>query len=250
MNRKPTLLIFDVDGTLTDSAGLTRRALDMAAEEIYGLKEATDGINAHGQTDQKIFFEILEKNSLERKNFPDQFDKFSECYVGHLGRLLVESDKPRLQRGVGELLEVLSNVSWIYLALGTGNTEQGAYLKLHRQGIAHHFPVGGFGSDDGDRTAVLAIAFHRAQHYYRIPFSTRDTWVIGDTPRDIFCGKRMGASVIAVATGAYTMIELARYKPDALFPEFDDVERFMDIIMGKIRLSKVGLVKDLPKEKT
>ncbi|NBV35291.1 MAG: hydrolase, partial [Proteobacteria bacterium] len=48
------------------------------------------------------------------------------------------------------------------------------------------------------------------------------TYVIGDTPHDISCARAFGARAIAVATGSFTVEQLACYKPDALFSDLDD----------------------------
>jgi len=61
MINKPALLIFDVDGTLTESAGLTRVAFEKAVEDIYAIHNSTEGIKPYGKTDQRI----SELNSIE-----------------------------------------------------------------------------------------------------------------------------------------------------------------------------------------
>ena len=49
-----TLLIFDIDGTLTDSAGLTRIAFEKAVYEMYSINDSARGIIPYGKTDQQI----------------------------------------------------------------------------------------------------------------------------------------------------------------------------------------------------
>lgn len=240
----PALLIFDVDGTLTHSAGLTRVAFETVFQEIYGVAQATAGVNPHGRTDPMIFRDVLTRNSIEIQDFDRQFDEFSDQYVVLLERLLGGSKQVHLHKGVKALLEKLKPLPNIYLALGTGNVERAAFHKLNRHGIAHFFPAGGFGSDDEDRSRLLLTAHERAQNYYRKPFPIRDTWIIGDTPNDVLSGQRIGASTIAVATGDYDLQILARSRPDGLLPDFDDQERFLSIIRRKIKLTREFLVKD------
>jgi phosphoglycolate phosphatase len=43
--------------------------------------------------------------------------------------------------------------------------------------------------------------------------------VIGDTPADIQCGRGIGARAIGVATGHYSVEELAGHDPAAVFPD-------------------------------
>jgi len=244
MDQTPRLLIFDVDGTLTDSAGITRAAYESVVEELYGVSNSTRAIKPAGRTDRDIFFEILNLNQIEVADPNPEFRKFCDLYIPLLGRLLTESKKPRLLLGVKTLLEKLAALEPIHLALGTGNIEQSAYLKLNRHNIASYFPVGGFGSDSSVRSEIIAIALRRAQHYYRVPFSVRDTWVIGDTPYDIQAGRELGVNTLAVATGPHDQFELARHKPSALFADLDDWEHFIRVIVGKIKFNVEGLVRE------
>jgi phosphoglycolate phosphatase len=54
--------------------------------------------------------------------------------------------------------------------------------------------------------------------------------IIGDTPADVHCGTGVGARAIAVATGGYSVDELAACGPCATFPDLSDTERVMSTI--------------------
>jgi phosphoglycolate phosphatase-like HAD superfamily hydrolase len=54
--------------------------------------------------------------------------------------------------------------------------------------------------------------------------------VIGDTPRDINCGRSFGAKTIAVATGSFAYETLQQEKPDFLFKDFSDTEEVLKTI--------------------
>jgi len=233
MSGKPALLIFDIDGTLTHSAGLTRVAFELAVKDIYNISNSTQGINPFGRTDKHIFREILSLNNLPDDNFDVQFERFSQVSTEYLERQLKASDQPRLHNGVRDLLKALSRENDIYLALGTGNIKENAYLKLERHNIVHLFPVGGFGSDDEDRTSLLRIAHRRACEYYCVEFDAGNCWVIGDTPQDIAGGRNIGAETIGVATGTYSEDELRGHGPTAVFSDLTDRNRFMNLILDK-----------------
>ncbi len=225
-----TLLIWDVDGTLTDSAGLTRVAFDKAFEDIYAISGSTVGIKPFGRTDPQIFREMLRNSNLHEDDFPEQFRKFIIRASDRLEKELEASDKPRLHYGVRELLDLLAIDDKVFLSLGTGNIERNARLKLEKLSINHFFPVGGFGSDDEDRATLIKIAFMRSKEYYNINFEEFNTWVIGDTYFDIQCGNNIGANTIAVATGIYNEAELSEHNPTALFADFRDRDRFLNLI--------------------
>ncbi len=54
--------------------------------------------------------------------------------------------------------------------------------------------------------------------------------VIGDTPRDIACGKALGARTIAVATGSWSRQKLAEHDPDYLIDDLSDVDRLINTL--------------------
>ena len=72
----------------------------------------------------------------------------------------------------------------------------------------------------------------RAERFLGIPVSPGNTYVIGDTPRDILHGKEAGARTVGVGTGRSGVEELARYRPDHVFSDFSQthevVEYFQD----------------------
>ncbi len=56
-------------------------------------------------------------------------------------------------------------------------------------------------------------------------------FVIGDTPADIRCGEAIGARAIGVATGRYSVDQLAEHDPWAVFETLADTDAVMRRIM-------------------
>jgi phosphoglycolate phosphatase-like HAD superfamily hydrolase len=229
---QPALLIFDVDGTLTYSAGLTRVAYDQAMQEIYGLSNATDGVRPQGRTDPAIFRDLLRRNNLSEEGFQEQLERFMARFLDRFEPLIAATDKARLQPGIREVLTAAADHPDIFLALGTGNFQRGANLKLKVHGIDHYFPVGGFGSDHEDRTEMIRIAHRRSEQHYGKSFALGWTWVIGDTPFDVAAGRGIGARTVAVATGDYTLEQLAESHPDLLYSDLSNTAGFIRAILN------------------
>jgi phosphoglycolate phosphatase-like HAD superfamily hydrolase len=61
-------------------------------------------------------------------------------------------------------------------------------------------------------------------------FTPDQIYVIGDTPRDIECGKAFGAVTVAVSTGRYSREELASHNPDFLFDDLSDADAVLAAI--------------------
>jgi len=112
----------------------------------------------------------------------------------------------------------------LVLALLTGNISRGAQLKLEHYGVWHFFEFGAFADDHYDRNELGSFARSRAKEKHGREFSAAEIDVIGDTPRDIACGKAFGARTIAVATGRWSRGDLAKHQPDFLIDDFSDVD--------------------------
>ena len=215
------LLLFDVDGTLIHSGGAGVHALKSAFRERFGIADELHDIEIAGMTDSGIVVSILKKHQIPATN--ENVSAFLDSYV-HFLSLELPRRKGKLLPGVLQLLEKLKSRSHLVLALLTGNVSRGAQLKLEHYGVWHFFEFGAFADDHHDRNRLGSVARDRAKKKQGHEFSASEIDVIGDTPRDIACGKALGARTIAVATGIWRRDELTKYHPDFLIDDFSDVE--------------------------
>ena len=56
--------------------------------------------------------------------------------------------------------------------------------------------------------------------------------MIGDTPRDIECGKAIGARTVAIATGNYSRAQLSDHNPDFLLDDLSDTDAVVAVLLG------------------
>ncbi len=102
----------------------------------------------------------------------------------------------------------------IDLSLFNLNIEPVAKLKLRKYGINGFFKFGGFGTCL-TRADIIRDAIKNAEKRHG-KISRKDIFYLGDSPRDVDGGKEVGVNTIAVATGKYTMKELAKEKPETI----------------------------------
>jgi phosphoglycolate phosphatase len=223
----PKLILFDIDGTLLDSGGAGIKALNNALEDLSGVRDGFAGIDCAGKTDKAIIKEALSRCGLEPLN--GSIEDFILRYVGHL-RKTVHNDRAHVKVGVQALLQRLSRESDMSLGLLTGNVEPGARIKLERFYLNGFFPAGAFGSDEEDRNLLLPIAVRRFLNGPRVSFDYSDCVVIGDTPRDVTCAHVHGASSIAVATGPYSVQDLAKTQANLVIDDLSETEKIVDWI--------------------
>ncbi|MCL6547915.1 MAG: HAD hydrolase-like protein [Alicyclobacillus sp.] len=206
-----TLLVWDIDGTLVRGNGAGRRAMNRAFEAVFGIADAFSGIPMAGALDLAFMAEVFRRHGVDKGRLND----FLERYYREL-QAEYRPDKVELLPGVVEVLEAVEADGSLYNALGTGNVEVGARIKLDTFDLNRFFPVGGFCERPVDRSVVLANAVEQAKAFYGVEFEPEQVVVIGDTVRDIEAARKIGARVIAVATGGSSYDELEAAGPDLL----------------------------------
>ncbi|HEY0981400.1 MULTISPECIES: HAD family hydrolase [unclassified Schlesneria] len=217
------VFLFDIDGTLIDAGGAGQAAMEQSLAEEFGAAGPVSGIPTAGRTDRAIAMDLFKFHGIDVND--DHWDRYLKSYF----RLLPNSLKTRpgtILPGVPELLQSLSTRDNLHLGLLTGNFAEGAKLKLAHYGLSHHFSVGGYGDLHLDRDDVARTAWQLVQS--RHPHVEPDrVWVIGDTPSDIRCARAIGAKVLAVATGIFSVDELEPHQPDLLLDDLRDVTRWL-----------------------
>jgi phosphoglycolate phosphatase-like HAD superfamily hydrolase len=222
------LILWDIDGTLIVSHGAGVRAMERAFEQRFGLTTDLGKIDWAGRTDSWITGEVLRRNGIEAT--PQNCHDYLEAYLAELPGQLRHGPQGRVLPGVLELLEILHRRTDVAQGLLTGNLQRGAELKLTHYQVWHYFEFGAFADDSPRRNDLGPHALRRAREKHTGEFSAAHTFIIGDTPHDIECGKVFGARTIAVATGQFSVAELSAHRPDAVFANCADIAAFLQVI--------------------
>jgi phosphoglycolate phosphatase-like HAD superfamily hydrolase len=217
------IILFDIDGTLLLTGGAGKRAFNQIFAELYGVDAAWRDIHPDGRTDPCLMREVFEK-CLGRGPRPEEMDRLREAYTAVMGQTLKEAENFRLMPGVVELLEKISQRGLGLVGLATGNFEATAYLKLERGGLRDYFSFGGFGSDFEDRLKLTKRAVELGMQKLGHWVEPEEILLVGDTVHDIRCGKLLGLTTIAVATGSTSQETLASLRPDFLLKDLTPTE--------------------------
>ncbi len=223
------MVLFDIDGTLISTGRAGTRAMSSAFRELFGLEDAFAKVPMAGRTDPTIIRDGLEAHGLRAVD--GTYTRYINAYLEHLAREMLVSPGKKVMPGILEILGSLKARSRPpVLGLLTGNIEAGARAKLENMGLWPYFSVGAFGSDHDDRNRLLEVALSRCREHLGLNFGPEETMVVGDTPKDIACSKPFGATAVAVATGPYSMAELAAHHPDHLFQDFSNPRPFLNLV--------------------
>jgi phosphoglycolate phosphatase len=208
--RQFDLLLYDIDGTLVDTAGAGLAAISAAASEYFGLP--APALDLAGSTDLGIVNHLLEHygHPADAMDVQDFFDRYHRLLQVNL-----ESGKysDRVLPHVPECLQ-FGREHQIAMGLLTGNSSMGAAIKMKHYELDGYFPHGAYGDDFADRNLLGPVALSRASQHHGKTFCPSGTLVIGDTPKDIACAHAMGAKCLAVATGAFNADALRLHGAD------------------------------------
>ena len=224
-----TLILFDIDGTLT-RGGPAKVAFHTAMLETFGTAGAIESHDFSGKTDPQIVRELLRDAGLEDAAVDAGLAGLWDRYIGEL-EARIRDNPMRLLPGVADLIEALDAEPDVALGLVTGNIIRGARVKLGSVGLAGFFAIGGYGSDHEIREHLPAIALERAFETWGVRFPAASTVIVGDTPRDVECGKHEGTRTVAVATGRIPRERLETTGADAILDDFSDVASVIQALL-------------------
>jgi phosphoglycolate phosphatase-like HAD superfamily hydrolase len=212
---KPTVLLFDIDGTLITTGGVGRRAIELTLDKAEVA--IADSFNFSGMTDRAIVRRHLEAARCEVSEA--RIDAILEDYLPVLEREVraAPADGYRLHDGMLDAIARAEQRAHTAIGLGTGNIERGARIKLERVDVSRRFAFGGFGCDSEDRAELLLAGAERGAARLGCARTSCRVVVIGDTPKDIAAAKAIGADSLAVATGHYDVGALRPHRPTHLF---------------------------------
>jgi phosphoglycolate phosphatase len=214
------LILFDIDGTLIDTGGAGARSWTWAFQRQFDRHVDIAEHSTAGMTDPAIarstFSEVM-----EREPTAEELTRLMSSYQAVLPDYVASSPDYRVLDGVEDLLERLTTTG-VLLGLTTGGLEAAAHTKLGRGRLNHFFLLGGYGSDSEDRTALTRAAVDRGRRMLNSPLDLAEVFVVGDTPLDIAAAEGVGAVSVGVASGRYTVDELAAAGADHVLASLAD----------------------------
>jgi phosphoglycolate phosphatase-like HAD superfamily hydrolase len=219
------LILFDIDGTLLQAGDRDhQRAFVSAMKQVYGLPATLDGVPLAGMLDSQIARLALSRQGLSDEEIDADLGRMIAAMGEHYAAAVAEQSRlERVLPGVVDLSERLRDGRFA-LGVLTGNAREVAHVKLASAGILKYFEFGAFGDSARERGYLVEVAWREAQARYGTRFAPEQTLLIGDTPRDIEAARANGASVVAVATGRYSVEDLSAHEPDAVFADLSDVD--------------------------
>jgi phosphoglycolate phosphatase len=215
MIQTPPVLIFDLDGTLAETAGDLMGTLNVIMEREQlaplPLAKARSLLGAGARALIARGFAQAGR-SLSPEKLQQLFEDFLDHYNAHI------ADDSWLFPGVEAALERCAEAGYA-LAVCTNKLEHSSHLLLGALGIADRFKfVCGqdtFGVAKPDPTPLI-------ETIARVGGVASRAIMIGDSRTDIDAARAAGVPVIAVDFG-YTDVPIAQVRPDRVISHFDEL---------------------------
>jgi phosphoglycolate phosphatase len=226
------LVLWDIDGTLVDSAGLGRDAFLEAFERVTGSQP--DKLVAFaGRTDMEIALDLLETAGIDHsERLLGDFEQALATAMADRAHLVRE--RGRAMPGVREALERLGEESGVTQSLLTGNIEPNAEVKLAAFGLNElvDMEIGAYGSDHRDRPELVAVARRKALDLRGRSFEPHEIVLVGDTPLDVLAALEGGARAVGVATGPFDEDELTSAGAAAVLADLSDLDSVLEALLA------------------
>lgn len=219
----PTVIVFDLDGTLIDSRG------DIVAAVNHALMST-----GRSPLPAPVVVRYVGDGARALCARAAQLSE-GESEVDHLLRLFIEYytehpvDFTRWTPGAQEALEALAALPDMTLALCTNKPRRTTDAVLSALGVRTRFRVVVAGGDLVEKKPAPGPLLHIAK---TLRVSTESLVMVGDGPQDIECAQRAKVRSVAVSSGFISVDRIRQCHPDVtiqtLFELPDVIQRWRD----------------------
>jgi phosphoglycolate phosphatase-like HAD superfamily hydrolase len=226
------LVLWDIDGTLVDSAGLGRDAFLEAFEQVTGHAPRRL-VPFAGRTDMEIALDLLETAGIDHsERLLGDFEEALAEAMAARAELVRERGRP--MPGVRAALERLGEQPGVTQSLLTGNIEPNAEVKLAAFDLHTllDMEIGAYGSDHRRRGELVAVARRKAKDLRAREFEPREVVLVGDTPLDVAAAFEGGARAVGVATGPYDTRDLRESGAHVVLADLTDLDSVLEAVLG------------------
>lgn len=215
------LIVFDMDGTLIDSAALIVETVVAAFEAVGEPPPSEAAIRAISGITAREAMGILAPGA-EAARVDALLDSYTREYATRAG-----GAREPLFKGALEVLERLRHRPHTTLAVATGKGHSGAVALLGAHGILEWFhsvetPTHNRGKPDPQ---MIETAMEKAG------VRTGQTVMIGDTVHDMKMAKAAKVAAIGVAWGYHATVDLEAAGADIVVAGFDELEAAIDKLL-------------------
>jgi phosphoglycolate phosphatase len=223
------LIIFDLDQTLVDFLSIHEEAVRRLFKKSFGVDIRLAEIDFSGKSLIENFNELARLKDIHEDIIEKRRNQLLQSYEATFAASLPRDAATYVLPGVKELLGELSKTDHV-VVLYTGDSREIAHPVLRATGLSTYFKFCFYGTEVKTRADMVRLAIDKAEQTTGQEFGAKNIVIIGDSLRDVECGRVFGALIIAVATGSHSQEELLKAGADNVFDDLKDYRKVLDII--------------------
>ena len=221
-----TLILFDIDGTLTATNAADAKCYSAAFEKTFGLPLPTTDWDVYEHcTDFAIAREVLVSSRGEALS-AEECMAFERAFVMELEKeYAVNPGGFKEIPGAKAILKVIDARGDMRAAIATGGMRSSACYKLSRIGVDATAMPAGFANDAVSREDIVRCAAARADGHQSAGDRALDLVYVGDGPWDVKTSARMNMRFIGI-TGGGSADRLRALGAGIFLKDYRDQEAF------------------------
>lgn len=223
------LVIFDLDQTLVDFIEVHDKATQTLFSRLFKVDARLTEIDFAGKGLSDNFIELARLKNIPEDVLQKKRRTLLASYETAFSNSLPADGKKHILPGARELLDKLLDTDHI-TALYTGDSPGIVNSVFRVTGLGKYFKFCLYGTEVKTRADMVRLAVNKAYEMTGQEFKNKGIVIVGDSVRDIECGKLFNALTIAVATGFHSQAQLLAARPDYLFTDLRDYGKVLAAI--------------------
>jgi phosphoglycolate phosphatase len=223
------LIIFDLDQTLVNFLSVHGEATRRLFRRFFNVDARLTEIDFTGKSLVENFGQLARLKGIPEDLLRKEGDQMLESYETAFGESLPRDGAKYILPGARQLLSELSKTDHV-VALYTGDSPRIVSHVFRVTGLGKYFKFCFYGTEVETRADMVKLAINKAEESTGTEFRDKNIVVVGDSVRDVGCGKLFGALTIAVATGFHSKEELLKAGADYLFDSLEDYRKVLEVI--------------------
>ena len=217
------LVMFDIDGTLTETMKADKECFVRAFKDAFGFADVdTDWSHYPRTTDSGIFHDVF-TSRIGRSPTAREVSRFRQHFIQLLATASSQSPFAAVAGAEG-LLSRLARGGSHRVSLATGGWRDSARLKMASAGMCFDEHPAASADDALDRESIMRLSRQRAAKRYGESFTS--TVYVGDGVWDARACRSVGIPFIGIGTGSRAT-GLSAEGAVCVFPDFSDADMFL-----------------------
>lgn len=222
LRRRPSLVLFDLDGTLVDSAPDLASAIDRMLVTLGREPAGEAQVRGWIGRGQPMLIKRALTGLLWPEDVPEDFERAHELYVAFYGEMLAE--RSRLYPGVLECLDALRALN-IPMACVTNKDSRFTARVLASLGILEYFDALASGDEYARPKPEPDALLDTAR---RLGVAPEDAVMVGDSSADAKAARAAGMMLVMVPYGYHGGEAVESFLPDLVLSDLNELPRWIE----------------------